>query len=453
VKAKHRTALVVAAPIVAVATLMVGLRVGAGEGFYAALVYGAHPGKGEPQPYAFQLITYYEERGVREAVAMKDLAVEMRTVDGHEVHWKGESNEDGVAEVTFALPGHPSGVAFDARIAGEREPLAFGIVDLTQAPSRGPQSHDVRVRPSKNEGALAMDVFLESGRLVVGSPHDIWVRVDGGATIHAAPEIGLAFLVDDAKADCNGYARFQATALGQAASTQFEATTEDGKKGVWFGTLPTAPGAFSIQLPPVLGESMKREAIVIAPNPRKVAYVEVDDVEGRAWAAALPLAAEPGDPLPRAHVPLGDLPEGDYWLVASGDPRGAERMTGATIAKRFRVSKGPSTPACDAALASAQILAPPTPRWLAIDGIATRGAKNRARHRTGLYIGLLALGAAALLETLLLTQAAREARLVLAAAESDEPQKTSAKSGNLMVALLVALLGFAFLAALMVAKA
>jgi hypothetical protein len=54
---------------------------------------------------------------------------------------------------------------------------------------------------------------------------------------------------------------------------------------------------------------------------------------------------------------------------------------------------------------------------------------------------------------LLLTQAAREARLVLAAAESDEPQKTSAKSGNLMVALLVALLGFAFLAALMVAKA
>lgn len=455
-KAKHRTALVVTAPLVAVATLMIGLRVGAGSGFYAALVYGAHPGHGDPRPYAFQMITYFEERGVREAVAMKDLSVEMRTVDGKEIHWTGASNEDGVAEIDFSLPASTTGVAFDARLKDDREPLAFGIIDLTQGTSRGPQGTENRVRPSKRDGAVAMDVYLESGRLVVGSPHDVWVHVDGAnaaeTKIHGAPEIGLEFLVDNVKADCAGYARFQATALGQAASTQFEATGPNGEKGVWFGTLPTAPGAFSIQIPPILNEGVKREAIVVAPNPRKVAYVEIDDAEGRVWAGALPLSVEPGDSLPRAHVPLGDLPDGDYWLVASGDPRGAEKMMGATIAKRFRVGNK-LTAGCDASLASAQLLAAPTPRFLALDGIATRGAKNRARHRTGLLIGLLALGAAALLETLLLTQAAREARLVLAAAESDEPQKTTAKSGNLLVALLVALLGFAFLAALMVAKA
>lgn len=481
---KHRTKLVVAAPIVAVATLMIGLRVGAGSGFHAALVYGAPPGRaapGEPRRYAFQMITYFEERGVREAIAMKDLSVELRDAEGHEARWTGASNEDGVAEITFSMPpssgATPGGLAFDARVAGDREPLAFGIVDLTKAPPRVEERRDARVRPSKREG-LAMDVYVESGRLVVGSPHDLWVHVssDAGApVVHATPEVGLAFLADDAKADCHGYAKLEATALGQAASTQLEATGPNGEKGVWFGTIPTAPGAFSIQMPSVfITDDVKpeaREAIVIAPNPRRIAYVEIVDAEGRVWAAALPLAVEPGDPLPRAHVPLGHLAEGTYWLVASGDPRGASTLEGATIGKRFVVSArsrcAECDRACDRGLDSAELLASRTPRWLALDGIATRGAQNRARHRRGLFIGLVALGAAALLEALLLTQAAREARLALAAAASDEPREVgspstsgprtadrwTSKSGNLAVALLVALLGFAFLAALIIAKA
>lgn len=464
------------APLVAIATLMVGLRVGAGSGFHAALVYGARPGHtetaAEPHHYAFQMVTYYEERGVREAIAMKDLSVELRDVDGHEAHWTGASNEDGVAEITFTMPGAPVGLAFDARVAGDREPLAFGIIDLLKAPPKPvdwPTASDrlsaARVRPSKREGDLLMDVYLESGRLAVGTPHEVWVHVEpkdadaGAPSVHATPEVGLALAADDAKADCFGYARLEATALGHAASTQLEATGPHGEKGIWFGTLPTAPGAFSIQLPSVFfsdeSRPEAREAIVIAPNPRKTAYVEVDDVEGRVWAAALPLAVEPGDPLPRAHVPLGHLAEGAYWLVASGDPRGAEKMSGATIARAFVVSprnKCASCDGCQRGLASAQSLAGPTPRWLALDGIATRGARNRAQHRLGLYIGLVALGAAALLEALLLTQASREARAALAAADSDEPQKATSKSGNLVMALLVALLGFAFLAALMIAK-
>ena len=95
------------------------------------------------------------------------------------------------------------------------------------------------------------------------------------------------------------------------------------------------------------------------------------------------------------------------------------------------------------------------PRTLAIDGIATRGAKNRARHRQGLFIGLLALGAASLLEVLLLTAASREARFALIVAENENAEQVTTKTpgGGLVVALLVALLGFALLAALMIAKA
>jgi hypothetical protein len=91
--------------------------------------------------------------------------------------------------------------------------------------------------------------------------------------------------------------------------------------------------------------------------------------------------------------------------------------------------------------------------------MATRGAGNRSRHRAGLFIGLVSLFAAAVLEILLLTAASREARaaLLLAELDGDEAQadRVTARSpgGGLVIGILVALLGFALLSALMIAKA
>ena len=189
---------------------------------------------------------------------------------------------------------------------------------------------------------------------------------------------------------------------------------------------------------------------------------EINDSEGRVLAAALPLTALPGEPLPVAHVPIPQsLAMGKYWMVASGDPRGAEKLSGATITRSFELYDGPrprdEDPSRERATAirGSRAIPPGFPRWLALDGIATRGAQNRARHRRGLFIGLFALGAAALLEVLLLTAAAREAKLVLAQADNENPERVTAKppGGGVVVAILVALLGFAFLAALIVAKA
>src|SRR5690606_22434557 len=71
-----RTVLVVAAPIVSVATLMIGLRVGAEDAVRAAVVMGAPPARALPDgttALAWQLLTLVHDRGVRETIPIDGL--------------------------------------------------------------------------------------------------------------------------------------------------------------------------------------------------------------------------------------------------------------------------------------------------------------------------------------------------------------------------------------------
>ena len=114
---------------------------------------------------------------------------------------------------------------------------------------------------------------------------------------------------------------------------------------------------------------------------------------------------------------------------------------------------------CSAGPYLAQQSAPTAKRWTALDGLPARSAKNRFRHNLGMAIAMISLLAAAILETLLLVAASREARITLQLAELEEEDKpteaVTAKppGGGLAIALLIAILGFALLAALLVAKA
>lgn len=486
-KAKsRRTALIVLAPIVAVATLMLGLRVGAGNAVKTASVFAAPPGKpasaGAPVPFAWQVLTYVEDRGVRETIGMRDLTVIARS-KGNESRWTGSSNADGIAEATLALPELAPGdpVEIEVRVAGEAQPLAQGLVDW-QSPVWGhdreeshplvrgaPNAHAERAaaRPSKRVGPLGIDVLVEGERLVVGFETPIWAHVVGSGvdpsrvTVHATPEAGLRLEKDEPKLACDGWAKIDAVAEGHVVGLQVDAKDPDGKTGVWFGALPVAPGAFFVGAPRHVPEGKAETVVLVAPNPRNVVYAEVDDERGRVFAAALPLAVEPGDPVPRARFEMPPLAPGLHWLVVSGEPRGAERLAGAAIAKPFLVGGAPGVrpdEACSIGPWLAKRPASGFPRWLALDGMVTRGASNRASHRLGLFIGLVSLVAAAVLEILLLTAASREARAAMLLAELDEPEadrkRVVAKppGGNLAVAILVAMLGFALLASLMVAK-
>lgn len=476
---RRRTTLIVTAPIVSVATLMLGLRVGAGNAVRAASVFAAPaghpPSAGAPVPFAWQVLTYLEDRGVRETIGMPGLTVIARS-KGHESRWTGASNEDGIAEAALALPGIAPDDPVDIEVlaAGDPRPLAEGRVEWKNvawgrdAAADGDRS---AARPSKREGAIGIDVLVEGERLVVGFETPLWAHLVATAApvldprqtaIRVTPEAGLRVEPEEPNIGCDGWAELRAVAEGHVVGVQLDAKARDGRTGVWFGAVPVAPGAFFIGAPRFVPAGKAETVVLIAPNPRNVAYAEVDDERGRVFAAALPVTTAPGDAVPRASFEMPPLAPGLHWLVVSGEPRGAERLAGAAIAKPFLVGDAPGVRA-EEACSIGPWLSRRSPglgfqRWLALDGMATRGANNRMSRRLGLAIGLGSLLVAAILEVLLLTAASREAREALLAelddtAEDRERVTKKTPGGGLAIAILVALLGFALLAALMIAKA
>jgi hypothetical protein len=97
------------------------------------------------------------------------------------------------------------------------------------------------------------------------------------------------------------------------------------------------------------------------------------------------------------------------------------------------------------ALASAR----PIARWVALDGTTSQLANERVRRSRGVALAVGAVMLAALLELLLLLRAAVPPRAeVELELEQGEPARTAAFTWwNVGIALLVALLGFALLAA------
>jgi hypothetical protein len=486
-----RTILKIAAPLVAVLTLMIGLRIGAGEAVRAAVVYGAppgHPAPGGKTRLAWQLLTFLDDRGVKETIPMSGLEVLARA-NGREARWTGASNGDGIAEIALELEGLAYGDALDleVRVLGEKAPLAAGRVtwggakpDEAAAERAMTAASAVGARPTVRSGAIGLDVVIEGARLVAGFPTSLWLRVTpppgtakGGIVIEADPEPGLLAGRERATTCAAGWAEFPMTAQAHVTGAGFVARlgadggagAHDGRAtGKWFGALPVAAGAFFISAPRVVKEGEPSTVVLIAPNPRDVVYAELDDTRGRVAAAALPVATEKGDPTPRARFELPPLAPGLHWLVVSGEPRGAERMAGAAVSKAFMVGDGVVAgvdvhDACSVGPYLAQRPAAGLARWVALDGLPARSASNLFRHRLGLGIGLVSLLAAAILETLLLVAASREARIALQLAELDEDDDAAAEKvtaatpgGGVVVAVLIVVLGLALLAVLLVAK-
>src|SRR4051812_10675652 len=111
---------------------MIGLRIGAGEAVRAAVLFGAplaHPAPDGRTRVAWQLLTFLDDRGVKETIPMKGIEVVARS-KGHEARWRGESNKDGIAEVSLEMEGLAFGDAMDVevRLDGEKAPLAAGPV-------------------------------------------------------------------------------------------------------------------------------------------------------------------------------------------------------------------------------------------------------------------------------------------------------------------------------------
>jgi hypothetical protein len=474
--ARGERLLLLVTPLLTMAVVALGLRVGAGSAVRAAMVYGAPPSN-SGLGLAWQLVTFDEDHGVREPVALPDVEVTAVSAS-REAHWRGATNDDGAAEMLLALPSADA-VHIEVRAGGLL--LARGDASVPSVIPRATAS-SAWTRFARREGNVALDVTVLGQRVASGFPATIWVRASdsasqlplSGATITPEHDGTLSPTSATTQTDIRGWAQIVATPMGHAVALVLDARSTAGEAGMWAGALFVSPGAAQLVVRPRYASVEEPTIDVVAPNVRTTAYVEIDDARGRAWSAAVPLHARDGQ-MPRATVRIPALAPGLYWAVASSDPAGGAGLGPGTSVRPFFVAAsddealafGTDAAECqpprdpretarvvDVCLALAG--AAPVPRWTALDGFSARRALDARGRAEGLALALGAIAVAMLLETILLLRAAHTARAQLRAATSEEgavlgPDTGRAgRLGTLGVAILVALLGFALLAAFLV---
>ncbi|MGD0525613.1 MAG: hypothetical protein ABSE49_10735 [Polyangiaceae bacterium] len=467
--ARGERRLMLATPMVAMATVALGLRIGAGNAVRAAVVYGA-PASAAGTGLAWQVVAFDEERGYREPAPRVDLEVLAREGD-REAHWRGVTSDDGAAEM--ALPFAGTAVHLEVRAGSTL--LAAG--EAAPAPPLGRDAPATSwARFARREGDVVLDVAIAGQRVPTDVPMRLWVRATDGATHAALAGVTLEAERDSAfvpasphvTTDARGWALLVATPVGHAVSVVLHTTAASGRTGVWAGGLAIAPGAAQLALDERVAPGKEAVIDVVVPTMRTTAYVEVDDAHGRAWATAVPVKGGAGEN-PRATIHVPPLAPGLYWAVESGDPVGASELGAGTIARPFFVAASdeaalafgtdrdvcsPAADARDTARAVSQCLAlaegTPVPRWTALDGVTMQHARDAAKRARGLAVALWGILVAVALEVLLLLKASATSRARLRAAEAAGGAAVGRLVGrgwSVGLAVLVAMLGFALLAA------
>ena len=470
---RFERALMVVTPMMTMAVVTLGMRLGADSAERAAVVVGA-PLSGAGTGLAWQVVTFEEDHGMREPVGMPDISVAAQTAQ-HEARWHGATNEDGAAEVLLAV-GDARRVTLEVRAGGAL--LAAGDAEVPVSLT-GPGPPTAWTRFTRREGTVALDVAVLGQRVASGFPASLWVRATdptthaaiAGATIEVEQDASLSSDPAQAHTDSGGWAHVMATPMGHAVALMLHAHTGQGKTGLWAGALFVSPGAAQLSTRDRFPLDEEPALDLVMPNVRTTAYVEIDDARGRVWASAVPLALRE-EGLPGASIRAPHLAPGLYWAVVSSDPVAGALLGPGTSARPFFVARSDEqalaygtdrtecTPPRDPrelvrAVSVCAALVGPTPirRMTVLDGFAAPHARRAQRRARAMALSLGAIAIAMVLETVLLLRTARQARMRLDAAAREEElvgelaNERAERAGKLGVALLVAMLGFVLLAA------
>ncbi len=471
--------LLVLTPLVATAAVALGLRLGAPGETRAAVVYAAPPAH-DRATLAWQVVVFREDNGAREPLEHLDLEVVAQGRERTE-RWHGTTNDDGIAEAILPLSGPSGSGPLRLEVRTGDAVLAAGEVGASGTPTTpidpGPPT-GTWMPFVRREGPIQLDAVVLGTRASPGFPSTFYVRATdpathapvAGASVELEKEASIALGSPIARTDSRGWAEFAATPVGFAVMLTLHAHTADGRAGEWIGSLTMAPGAAQVETRRRWAPDEDPEVDLVDPTMRKSAYVEVDDSTGRAWAATVALAAF-ADGTSRVGVRVPRLAPGLYWAIASTAPFGlAEAETRTTrrpffvaptdaAALAFGTDPGVCLPPADVressrALSACLALsaALPIERWVALDGFSSKSARDHTRRASGLRIALGAILVAVLLEVALLLRAAAASRARFPLEGDDDAARSvsPARWWGVVVAVLVALLGFALLAAFVV---
>ncbi len=464
--------LMVTTPFVAMLTLAVGLRVGASDVVRAAVVSGAPSSHGSTVR-AWPVMVFDDDNGQRDPAAHVPLDVQA-SAGGKTVVWHGTTNEDGAAELSLDLPAGP--LDLQGRVNGAV--VAYGEAEVPPVLQREPVT-SAWAKFAKRDGDVVMDVALQGQRAASGFPSSIWVHATdgktkaglGGVKITIDPDPGLTPALSTVTSDDRGWAHITATPLGYAVPLVLHAKAGDGRTGEWAGGLFVSPGASGLVAKDLYAPDENVVFDVIVPTVRTTAYVEIDDAQGRAWGAAVPIPPSTSS-TPRATVTGPKLAPGLYWIAAAGDASGAAALGPGSISRPFFVANDPvaalahgTDPTTCAApgdvrdnprvVSACLSLVAPTgvPRWVAVDGFQYKKDRDAMQRARGLTIAMLGLLIAILLEAVLVLRGAALARAELKAAEKSAEgggARLAGRGWNVAVGLLLALMGFALIGTFLV---
>ena len=470
-------------PAMAVSIVVLGLRAGVTGPLHGAIVYGA-PISDNTGHLAWQVATFTEERLAKDFRVVQDLTVTAR-VRNVSATWRGSTNDEGIAEFAVDLPGFRAedahALSLEVRDAREVTALAIGTPTWAGSSARSIGSVSFS-KYGRRDGDVLLDVAITGFELPTGFATPIWVRATdrasgkplGGVGIVAAPEYGVRFASTRAETDARGWASFAVTAVGNAGAATLSATDHDGRTGAWGGTLAIAPGAFNVVLQERIAQDTTASIRIEAPTTRGMAYGEIDDATGRVAAATLTLAVEENG-VSAATFVTPKLREGIYFFIAAVDAQAASTTLRGSSVRAFFVAASDDAarklgPVDDVGCAGAGALPPkdaaralgpclalaaggPFPRWTALDGFEKLRVDAYDKQARGANIGIASVTVAFVLEAFLILQTIAASRRKMKAAQDTRPElahlESRFQSVSIAVGLLVALLGFGFVAVML----
>jgi len=353
-------------------------------------------------------------RGIDSTRNIGPIVVRAREGDRPEAVAHCRTQSDGTCDVAFDFSAAIGG-SMHASITAEASgaTLASGEISGNAADWGRLPGHPARLT-GRSSGDFAIDVDARRGIFAAPFRDDLVVTVrDGDAPLRGAnvalrtdaadlegapasndPETSLTLVSSAA-----GEVRFGVTPRMHTVAVDIDVTAR-GRSAAWHGILPVVPGA--MWLDPT--SSFQGSIRLLAPVPRDVAYVTLATPSARLWGGVIPLVA--GDTRGFAHggidwPAVARAPEtGTHepiWVTLSSDPL---QTSAGTVGWPVARVSWPVSP-------TAVLDERPFRDLLLLDGLPAAEKRDQDRRYRARTLSAIALGAAAVLEGVLLAHSAQ----------------------------------------------
>jgi hypothetical protein len=399
------------------------------------------------------------------------IEVQASTDDGTTASVRGRTGPDGNADLELPLAAPLRGRIRATVLADGGKPLASGFL-RRESSSWGTEPRVARLA-GLAEGELSLRVAAARGVFAAPFPDElvvearragtavagasVRVKVEGARlTLRASPEpADDGSQEDEVLGVTGGEGRFslRVAPLSHVVEVAVEARGA-GTSGSWHGNLPVVPGA--MWLDPVALASRKLR--IVSPAPRDAAYVNIATSGTRLWGATVPLRPDargfasgeidwPG----AARTASPD--DGVVWVTVASDARATGSGTvGWPVRVRDGLVPDVALPGDGESARSFGLDERRFAELLLLDGMPQAERRDEARRTRARLLAGAALMAAAMLEALLLFEAARSSeRNLLALLEASRAIDPGAalrphRAGAVMwlaIAIATVVLGFA----------